>query len=101
MPVQASVSHDGHTLTIAVSGEFQFSVHREFRDAYLGFTQKGAKIGVNLAGTTYMDSSALGMLMLMHEHVKKYEQQATLQSPQPAIRRILEIASFDRLFPIV
>ena len=101
MSVNVSISHDGKTLTLSVSGDFQFSLHREFRDAYLGFTVSGGEVRVNLAATAYMDSSALGMLMLLQEHAKKHQQNVLIESPQPAIRRILEIASFDRLFRIV
>lgn len=101
MTVKVSVSPDGKSLTLAVSGSFQFTLHREFRDAYTAFTAAGGELRVNLAATTYMDSSALGMLMLLQEHAKKYQQQVLIESPQPAIRRVLEIASFDKLFRIV
>lgn len=101
MNVQAVTGSDGKTLTISVSGNFQFSLHREFRDAYVGFATAGAEIRVNLAATTYMDSSALGMLMLLQAHTKTHHQQVVIESPQPATRRILEIASFDKLFRIV
>lgn len=101
MTVKASASTDDKSLTLAVSGNFTFALHREFRDAYTPFTSPGGELRVNLAATTYMDSSALGMLMLLQEHAKKYQQQVLIESPQPAIRKVLEIASFDKLFRIV
>ena len=64
MSLSTTVSPDGSTVTIAISGRFDFGIHREFRNAYEKAEVKSAnpKYVVDLGGTEYMDSSALGML---------------------------------------
>lgn len=100
MALNVTQSPDGKTCVIAVSGSFQFALHREFRDAYSGSTQPGCEYKVNLASTEYMDSSALGMLLLLKEHAGKHQGTVVVAGVSPAIRRVLEIASFDKLFRI-
>jgi anti-anti-sigma factor len=100
MAFNATTSEDGRTLEIVVSGRFQFSVHREFRDTYTKFTVPGGLVRINLAQTEYMDSAALGMILLLNEHVKQHRARIVLSKPSAMIRRILDIANFDKLFVI-
>lgn len=100
MAFTAIRSEDGRTLEISVSGSFQFSLHREFRDTYREYTVPDSLIRLNLTQTEYMDSAALGMLLLLNEHAKQHRGTVVLHRPSPVIRRILEITSFDKLFRI-
>ncbi len=100
MPVQSNAASDGTTLTINVSGKFDYSVHKEFRDAYGNHTNSRTAFRVELRNAEYMDSSALGMLLLLKEHADKFQGTVTLHHPQPTVRKVLEIANFDRIFTI-
>lgn len=83
---------------IHVDGAFDFSVYREFREAYKGF-EKGSDVLVDLSRATYLDSSALGMLLMLREHVGGGQGNIRLQvSDVPEIRRVVEIARFGDLF---
>ena len=100
MAVRVSSSKDGGTVTIAVSDRFDFNVHREFREAYR--SAEGGKVNyvVDLSGTEYMDSSALGMLLLLREHGGGDRSTVAIVNPGENIRKILKISNFDRLFEI-
>lgn len=100
MGLNVTTSPDGKTVTFAIQGQFQFALHREFRDAYIGVTQPGCQFRLNLVATEYMDSSALGMLLLLKEHANAHGGSVVIAGVAPAIRRVLEIASFDKLFHI-
>lgn len=100
MTFEVRQANEGKTLEIIVKGQFQFAGHREFRDAYVGFVEAGGHFRVKLAQTEYMDSAALGMLLLLNEHAKQHRQSITLVAPPPVIRRILDVACFDKLFHI-
>jgi anti-anti-sigma factor len=47
-----------------------------------------------------MDSSALGMLLLLREHVDGVRERVRIINCNTEIRKILEIANFDKLFDI-
>lgn len=55
---------------------------------------------VNLQGTTYMDSSALGMLLLLRDHAGGDEADIRLLNCSPDVRKILSVSNFEQLFVI-
>ena len=102
MALTTQVSNDGTTVTIVIAGRFDFGIHREFRNAYEKAEIKvpQAKFEVDLSGTEYMDSSALGMLLLLREHAGGDKADVSITNCRPVIKEILDIANFDKLFTI-
>ncbi len=100
MPVSSHVSSDGKVVTISVTDRFDFSLHKEFREAYRYTPGSSAKYMVDLSRTDYMDSSALGMLLLLREHAGDSSSNVVLQHVKPDIVKILKIANFDKLFTL-
>jgi anti-anti-sigma factor len=102
MPVRQSISPDGHTVTLAIDGRFDFSVHREFRaalDAVSG--QPVHDWVVDLGGTQYIDSSALGMLLVLRKSTAGRPGGAVrIVNARAHVRRVMEIANFQRMFEI-
>lgn len=84
----------GHV--IDVSGRFDFSCHNEFRKAY-SHVQPGESVVVDLQDANYVDSAALGMLLLLRDHVGSARLVGIVNSSgQPD--QVLRIANFHRLF---
>ena len=97
MSISVTESDDGAVVNIAIKGRFIFDMHRDFRDAYRN--RPAAKTYVlDLAGTEYMDSSALGMLLLIREHVGADNDRVVIKDASPQIRKLLKMARFDRFF---
>jgi len=89
-----SVNEDGSTVTIKVDGRFDFSVHKDFRESYKDYGDK-MNYRVNLSGTEYLDSSALGMLLLLKKHA---DSNVVIEKPNDEVKRVLTIANFDKVF---
>lgn len=86
-------------LTIKIRGRFDYSCHKSFKDAFT--TLKMAKsYEVDLSEVTYLDSSALGMLLLLRDHVGGEKATISLAKANDAVVDILTIANFHRLFDI-
>ncbi|WP_426136796.1 STAS domain-containing protein [Pseudomonas sp. PWP3-1b2] len=100
MSVESEVSPDGKKLTITIKGRFDFGSHQTFRDAYERFYKVPDQYIVDLKETTYMDSSALGMLLLLRDHAGGDESQVQVVNSTPDVRKILAISNFDKLFDI-
>ncbi|MCH7869356.1 MAG: STAS domain-containing protein [Myxococcales bacterium] len=98
MAVTSEGSKDDNSLTITVTGRFDFSVHEAFRKAYDGQVDTGAKVVVDMAGVEYMDSSALGMLLLLREHVGEDQADVRLINGNSEIQNILQVSNFGELF---
>ena len=99
MSVTSNYDEHARELVITVSGSFDYRQHREFRDAYQDMPDN-VKYVIDLSKTEHLDSSALGMLLLLRDHAGSDKSNITLRGCRPNIRRVLEIAHFDRLFTL-
>ncbi|WP_296253556.1 STAS domain-containing protein [Pseudomonas sp. UBA4194] len=101
MAVTKAFSAEHKTLTVDISGRFDFASHQDFRNAYEGVAEpKSSAYVINLKDATYMDSSALGMLLLLRDHAGGDNARITLKNANPDVRKILAISNFDKLFTI-
>ncbi|NJN51001.1 MAG: STAS domain-containing protein [Gammaproteobacteria bacterium] len=100
MSIRSQASADGQALTIAVSGRFDFSAHKDFRKSYEDAKSGPARYTVDLAEATYLDSSALGMLLLLRDHAGGDAAEVQIVNCRPDVRKILTISNFEQLFDI-
>jgi len=54
----------------------------------------------SLDSTEYLDSSALGMLLLLREHAGGESSNIRISKASPEVKKILEVANFEKLFNI-
>ncbi len=96
------VTTSGSVASIYMNGRFDFSAHRAFKEAYDPLLQqKGfTSLEINLANVAYMDSSALGMLLLLHERAQAEGKTVVLCRANSTVMQILDIANFGKLFTI-
>lgn len=100
MAVETNLDTETQTLEVTISGRFDFSVHQNFRKATQQAGSGVKAISIDLSETDYMDSSALGMLLVLRDKVGENKDAITIKNPKPEVRKILEIANFDRLFTL-
>lgn len=101
MAITVTESDDTKKVTIHVSGRFDFSCHQPFVEMYQGYPKGEKQFEVNLDGTEYMDSSALGMLLQLREHAAIEAGNISLTNTNESVRKVLEIANFSKLFDLV
>ena len=99
MAIAANVTDGGSTVNITVSGRFDFNSHHDFRNAYRN-EKPDAKYVIDMSGTDYIDSSALGMLLLLREHAGNDKSSITIRGCKDEIRKIFAISNFEKLFNI-
>ncbi len=85
-----------------MSGRFEFAAHREFRDAYTPAlaNDQVKDIQLHMSQIDYIDSAALGMLLIIREKSNLARKSISLSSPSAAVKQVLEIANFEKLFTI-
>lgn len=98
MSIESSVN--GSALTIRVTGRFDFSAHREFRAAAEKIGNGVNSVTVDMRMTDYIDSSALGMLLILKDKVSGEKSAIKIINSSPEVKKILEIASFGQLFTL-
>ncbi|WP_035384509.1 STAS domain-containing protein [Ferriphaselus sp. R-1] len=100
--METSVRTSNGMAELHIKGRFDFSRHRGFKDEYeplIGNDQINV-IAVNLSGVDYMDSSALGMLLMLRDRALGANKKVVLNNPNHTVAQILDIANFDKLFTI-
>ena len=100
MAVTSHVSGDGKKLTIAIKGRFDFGTHQAFREAYEKNGANDKSIVVDLKEATYIDSSALGMLLLLRDYAGGDDAEVQVVNSCNDVRKTLAISNFDKLFDI-
>jgi len=95
--ISVQTKDNGKTVEIRIVGEFLFDLHAPFREAYRSVEDNGVRFVINLAATTYLDSSALAMILLLLKHVNNDASRVILRNASPAIRKILSVAQFNQL----
>jgi len=85
-----------------MSGNFDFHIHREFKGAYTPLIENAAvrEIEIEMDKLDYLDSSALGMLMLLNERAKSGNKSVALLNASGVVSQMLEVSNFDKLFRI-
>lgn len=100
MAISVQNSSETKTVNILVSQQFDYSVHQAFRDAYRNVSVPNSCFVVDLSKATYMDSSALGMILLLKEHAEKLGGKVVISKPNESVHKILTIANFDQFVTI-
>ena len=88
---------------IALSGRFTFGEHSAFREAMMNHIDSiatGGKVILNLSGVEFVDSAALGMLLLARETAQRRHGSVILRGATGQVQRMLEVSRFGMLFAI-
>ena len=101
MSISSNTTGDGKEATIKISGRFDFSQNQAFRSALEDTGASVQKFVVDLGGTDYVDSSALGMLLVLRDKVGGQKDHVKIVNVNPEVKKILTIANFGQLFAIV
>ena len=95
-------TQDG-TAILTISGQFNFSfsAREEFDAAVNKAQEEGARcIIVSLELVSFIDSAALGMLVLAHQSVKKHGVKIVLAHPQEYVQQALNLLNISAKIPI-
>lgn len=99
--MQVNVINTGQNTTIQLQGRFDFNTHRDFRAAVdTALQAPQTQLSVDLEGVEYLDSSALGMLLMLRDKARASNKTVSLANCHGAVRQILDIANFSKLFSI-
>lgn len=101
MAISSNISDDGKCVTLQVDGRFDSTLLEEFRRGYEDKkTDKTSLYVVDLKRTEHLDSSALGMLLVLRDFAGGDSSNITIANCSPDVKKIFTISSFDKLFTV-
>jgi anti-anti-sigma factor len=102
-PMVCEIQNNGDTTVIYLDGHFVFDGRICFRDAYDQCLARNETrlILLDMAKVSRMDSSALGMLLLLKERAEAVNKTVHIRGASGLPRSLLEVAQFHRIFTIL
>ena len=100
--MQTNVQKDADKAVVKLVGRFDFNTHRDFRGAYepLIIDPEVRSVSVDFSGVDYLDSSALGMLLMLRDKLGGVNKEVVLTGVRGNVKQVLDIANFSKLFKI-
>jgi HptB-dependent secretion and biofilm anti anti-sigma factor len=98
-----STHQSGGETIVALVGRFTFSAHATFRDVLVNHVEamnSGGRVTFDLAGVEFVDSAALGMLLLAREAARRRSGTIAIRGASGQVRRMLDVSRFEALFTI-
>ena len=93
---------DGETHIVAVTGEIDLFTSPEFKQRLSAPIDGGrSRVVVDLRGTTFVDSSSLGVLIGAHRRLKRRGGRLVVVCGNEAIVKTFKITGLDGVFTIV
>ena len=96
------VSQNGSVACLSMNGEFKLNARSSFKDAYTPLLKDNgvSTLDIILEDVDKMDSSALGMLLLLLDRAKAVGKKVILSRANSYVTKILDIADFEKQFTI-
>lgn len=87
---------------LELEGRFDITTRTAFYSAHRELQATGLprRLTVDLAQVHYIDSSALGMLLVLRDHALRHGTAVALSGCRPEVLRALQLVNFQRLFRI-
>ncbi len=97
--MEAAVVSSGAGVVIRLSGRFDGSGHKAFVGAVDTVVAVDAvHVLVDFSDVTYIDSTALGLLLTLRDQARSAGKAVTLVGAKGNVKKILEIANFAKIF---
>lgn len=92
---------NGDLLEVSLNGKFTFADNKTF-NSFLEEIGRGKhkRVVINLAGVDFIDSAALGILLLTRDKCDKTATNLVVRNPKGQVKQMFEISRFSELFRI-
>lgn len=94
------IQNDGHYQAI-MKGPFVFSDNHQFREIIDLLGKETHSLTLNLKEVTFVDSAALGMLLLLRDQANQKSVEVKLAHMRGQVKKLLAVSHFDQMFSVV
>ena len=93
---------DNRTVTLKLEGNFTYTQRKSFQEMLKAVSIDPLEhIIIDLSQVPFLDSAALGLLMISHRQLLAEKRRLSLAYPQPTVRQIIELASLQKTIPLI
>lgn len=88
--------------TLRLEGNFTYTQRKAFQEALKTVsTDQVEEVVIDLSQVAFLDSAALGLLMISHRQLEAERRKLSLAYPQPTVRQIIELANLHKTIPMI
>lgn len=100
MEINTELSADSNTLTISLTGKFDYTCHEDFLHSYENLKPVPSQFIIDALELVSIDSSALGMLLLLRNHAGGDNSHIRIINASRDVCKLLSTCRFDDLFTL-
>lgn len=101
MDLQLSARAGQESTIVEVTGDLDISTAQDLRDYIQPLVDQRARcLVLDLRGVDFMDSSALGVLVVLFKDLRDEGGRLCVAAPTPAVRSVLALTSVDRVIDV-
>ena len=94
-----TTQNDNGTYNVTLSGKFTFTDNPEFRTILDKISDANiSKVILHMERVEFVDSAALGMLLLAYDESEKHKKALLLEGVNGQVKRIFAMARFEQFF---
>ncbi len=87
---------------LRLEGNFTYTQRKTFQEVLKTIcTDQVDEVVIDLSQVAFLDSAALGLLMISHRQLGAERRKLSLAHPQPTVRQIIELANLHKTISIV
>jgi anti-anti-sigma factor len=89
--------------TLRLPSRFDYSYHRQFGELYAPFVESATckEIILDFTQVEYLDSSALGMMVLLQKKFSGQNKKVKVKGARGATEEILKMANMQKIFDFI
>ena len=100
--MKSTIRTGGDGVELILDGRFTFADHAQFRKDIDSVCETPARhCLVDLSAVSYMDSAAVGMLLLIRDRMEAKGGRVTLRGGGPSVKDLIRIAQLGSVFTIL
>ena len=88
-------------VNLTLPSKFDYNYHKEFRESYKSTDGKNSRYIIDMTHTNYIDSSGIGMLLLLRNHAGDEHADITIMGAKNDVKNSLINVNFDSLYTIL
>ena len=104
MSINISINPDDSLAVVAIQGAFDYTSYAQFIPLVEGSLPDSEFIQhfmIDLKRCDYIDSSGLGLLVMLREVAQKHQASVTLRGCNENVLNIFKVANFNQIFKIL
>jgi anti-anti-sigma factor len=100
MLLKIDTDHDGDTLRVKLSGEFDLTAIGDFRDVVEDPERTWQHAEIDMRDVVFMDSSGLQALVSLNNRARERDLDVTLLQPSEPVKRLLALTGLESQFEV-